>query len=100
MGGAVQPASLTDVFRSTRDSVDYDWSSKGAPPSFHEQRSLAERLFREQGIDTQILSGQRRKIMAVQDNDTCGKEWKNWPFDDQFCRGFAEKLKNDNPQRT
>ena len=25
---------------------------------------------------------------------------KNWPFDDQFCRGFAEELKNDNPQRT
>lgn len=38
--------------------------------------------------------------MADQDNDTCGKEWKNWPFDDQFCRDFAEELKNDNPQRT
>ncbi len=28
MGGAVQPASLTDVFRSTRDSVDYGWSKQ------------------------------------------------------------------------
>ncbi len=28
MGGTVQPASLTDAFRSTRDSVDYGWSKQ------------------------------------------------------------------------
>lgn len=75
-GGMVKPASLTGAFRKARDSVDYDWSSKGAPPSFHEQRSLAERLFREQGIDTQILLGHSSKVMTDHYNDTRGKEWK------------------------
>lgn len=51
MGGAVQPASLTDVFRSTRDSVDYGWSKQ----------------------------------------QYAWKEWKNWSFDDQFCRGVLQK---------
>ena len=28
---------------------------------------------------------------AGQNNDTRGKEWKNWSFDDQFCRGVLQK---------
>ncbi|MBZ8693840.1 integrase [Escherichia coli] len=46
------------------------------PPSFHEQRSLSERLFREQGIDTQILLGHSNQKMTDIYNDVRGKEWK------------------------
>lgn len=56
-GGMVKPATLTVAFKKARDSVDYNWRANGTPPSFHEQRSLSERLFREQGIDTKILLG-------------------------------------------
>ncbi|MCP0941511.1 integrase, partial [Klebsiella pneumoniae] len=48
----------------------------GTPPSFHEQRSLSERLYREQGIDTQILLGHTSKTMTDRYNDSRGKEWK------------------------
>ena len=49
MGGAVQPASLTDAFRSTRDSVDYGWSKqqyawKRMEKTGHLMTSFAEEL--------------------------------------------------------
>ena len=60
MGGAVQPASLTDVFRNV----------------------------------TQLTT-------AGQNNDTRGKNGKTGHLMTSFAEGgFAEELKNDNPQRT
>ncbi|EFA7141262.1 integrase, partial [Escherichia coli] len=44
--------------------------------SFHEQRSLSERLFREQGVDTKILLGHSNQKMIDIYNDARGKEWK------------------------
>ncbi len=49
MGGTVQPASLTDAFRSTRDSVDYGWSKqqyawKRMEKTGHLMTSFAEEL--------------------------------------------------------
>lgn len=46
------------------------------PPRFHEQRSLSERLYRDQGIDTQTLLGHKSRSMTDKDNDDRGKEWK------------------------
>ncbi len=59
-GGMVKPATLTVAFKKARDSVDYNWRANGTI-SFHEQRSLSERLFREQGVDTKILLAIRIK---------------------------------------
>ncbi|EOO1393000.1 tyrosine-type recombinase/integrase, partial [Escherichia coli] len=63
-GGMVKPATLTVAFKKARDSVDYNWRANGTPPSFHEQRSLSERLFREQGVDTKILLGHSNQKMT------------------------------------
>ncbi|SJJ82569.1 putative integrase [Shigella sonnei] len=75
-GGMVKPATLTVAFKKARDSVDYNWRANGTPPSFHEQRSLSERLFREQGVDTKILLGHSNQKMTDIYNDVRGKEWK------------------------
>jgi len=75
-GDKVKPSALTAAFSKARNRVPRNWGKDGAPPSFHEQRSLAERLYREQGIDTQTLLGHSSKTMTDQYNDTRSKEWK------------------------
>ncbi|SUQ58576.1 Bacteriophage lambda integrase, N-terminal domain [Raoultella terrigena] len=75
-GGKVKPGTLTVAFSKARDEVDYDWTKNGSAPSFHEQRSLSERLYRAQGIDTQLLLGHSNKTMTDRYNDSRGKEWK------------------------
>lgn len=39
-------------FSKARDLAGIDWG-EGSPATFHEQRSLSERLYKEQGLDTQ-----------------------------------------------
>ncbi|MFJ2973434.1 phage integrase Arm DNA-binding domain-containing protein [Kluyvera sp. NPDC087067] len=75
-GGKVKPTTLTTAFRKARDSVDRDWAQNGTAPTFHEQRSLAERLYREQGVNTQILMGHANQAMTDRYNDSRGKEWR------------------------
>lgn len=75
-GGKVMPGTLTVAFSKARDEVEYNWEENGTPPSFHEQRSLSERLYRTQGIDTQVLLGHSSKTMTDRYNDSRGKEWK------------------------
>lgn len=71
----VTSANLTTIFATVRDIVFYDagyWN--GSPPSFHEIRSLSERLYRQQGIDTMILLGHKTQQMTDKYNDSRGKE--------------------------
>lgn len=75
-GDMVKPSTLTVAFSAARDRVSYNWQKDGTAPTFHEQRSLSERLYREQGIDTQTLLGHSSKTMTDQYNNTRGKEWK------------------------
>lgn len=75
-GGKVKPTTLTAAFRKARESVVYDWTKDGTPPTFHEQRSLSERLYREQGVNTQILMGHASQAMTDRYNDSRGKEWR------------------------
>ncbi|MGV2871539.1 tyrosine-type recombinase/integrase [Colwellia sp. E150_009] len=44
-------------------------------PTFHELRSLAEREYREQGINTQKLLGHKREAMTEVYNDVRGCDW-------------------------
>lgn len=44
-------------------------------PTFHEQRSLSERLYRDQGVDTQKLLGHKTQKMTDRYNDDRGKDW-------------------------
>ncbi len=53
--------------------------SRGARPSLHECRSLAERLYRKQGVDTKTLLGHKHQSMTDRYNDDRGHsagEWK------------------------
>jgi integrase len=44
-------------------------------PTFHELRSLAEREYREQGINTKKLLGHKREAMTEVYNDVRGCDW-------------------------
>ena len=55
----------------------HDWGEK-TPPTFHEIRSLSERLYRAQGIDTQTLLGHRRQSMTDEYNDDRGLSADAW----------------------
>jgi hypothetical protein len=43
--------------------------------TFHEIRSLSERLYREQGVDTRLLCGQSHQKMTDRYNDLRGSDW-------------------------
>lgn len=73
-GGNVSASSLTTTFKKARNNCGISWEEKTAP-TFHEQRSLSERLYREQGIDTQKLLGHKSKKMTDKYNDDRGKDW-------------------------
>lgn len=54
-------ASLSARFEDAREGAIGLHAGKGAPPSLHEIRSLSERLYREQGVDTKTLLGHRKQ---------------------------------------
>ena len=74
-GGAVKSDTITMAFTKARKRCGLEWGD-GSPPTFHEQRSLSERLYREQGIATQTLLGHKSSGMTDKYNDDRGKEWK------------------------
>jgi integrase len=73
-GGKVSSNAVTTGFSAARDKSNLDWKD-GTPPTFHEQRSLSERLYRDQGIDTKTLLGHKNQVMTDKYNDDRGKDW-------------------------
>lgn len=73
-GDQVSTKTLTSTFKKARDKGCLAWD-EGTAPTFHEQRSLSERLYREQGLDTQKLLGHKSKKMTDKYNDDRGKDW-------------------------
>jgi integrase len=61
-------------FSKARDKSDIQWGG-GSPSTFHEQRSLAERFYEAQGIDTQKLLGHRSPNQTARYHDVRGKSW-------------------------
>ncbi|WP_032116467.1 phage integrase Arm DNA-binding domain-containing protein [Candidatus Arsenophonus nilaparvatae] len=74
-GEKVTPNTLTTTFKKAREKCGIIWE-KGSAPTFHEQRSLSERLYREQGINTKKLLGHKSYKMTDKYNDDRGKEWQ------------------------
>lgn len=71
--------SLSARFEDAREGVYGKHSGAGLPPCLHECRSLSERLYRKQGIDTRTLLGHKRQSMTDTYNDDRGLsdgEWK------------------------
>lgn len=74
-GTQVKSNTLTMNFSKARDLARIDWGN-GTPATFHEQRSLAERLYEAQGVDTQKLLGHKSPNQTAGYHDDRGKEWK------------------------
>ncbi len=71
----VKANTLTMNFSKARDQVEIDWGD-GTPATFHEQRSLSERLYNEQGVDTRKLLGHKTQQQTDKYHDDRGKEWQ------------------------
>lgn len=71
-GEALTISSITTGFIKARKMTSL--TCNGTPPTFHEQRSLAERLYREQGMDTQRLPGYKKQTQTDKYNDDRGKD--------------------------
>lgn len=78
-GQPLTAASLSARFEAAREGALGIWTAEGDPPSLHECRSLAERLYRKQHVDTRVLLGHKRQAMTDVYNDDRGLsdgEWK------------------------
>ncbi|MBJ9144281.1 phage integrase Arm DNA-binding domain-containing protein [Citrobacter braakii] len=73
-GAQVKANTLTMNFSKARDLAGIDWG-EGSPATFHEQRSLSERLYKEQGLDTQKLLGHKTQQQTDRYHDDRGKGW-------------------------
>ncbi|HAS1146173.1 TPA: tyrosine-type recombinase/integrase [Enterobacter cloacae] len=73
-GDSVSSSSLTTSFKKARNKCDIEWE-KGTAPTFHEQRSLSERLYEAQGVDTQKLLGHKSPHQTAKYHDDRGKDW-------------------------
>lgn len=73
-GAQVKSNTLTMNFSKARDKAKIDWGD-GTPATFHEQRSLAERLYETQGVDTQKLLGHKSPNQTARYHDDRGKGW-------------------------
>lgn len=74
-GDRVSANCTTTTFKKARNRCGITWP-EGTAPTFHEQRSLSERLYREQGLETQKLLGHKSQKMTDKYNDDRGKEWR------------------------
>ncbi|SAE60351.1 phage integrase Arm DNA-binding domain-containing protein [Enterobacter kobei] len=73
-GDCVSSSSLTTSFKKARNKCGIEWE-KGTAPTFHEQRSLSERLYEAQGVDTQKLLGHKSPQQTAKYHDDRGKNW-------------------------
>ncbi|NIF58931.1 tyrosine-type recombinase/integrase [Enterobacter sp. Ap-916] len=73
-GAQVKSNTITMNFSKARDKTEIDWG-EGTPATFHEQRSLSERLYKEQGINTQKLLGHKTQTQTDSYHDDRGKDW-------------------------
>lgn len=74
-GDPVYHGTVAKAFAKARDASGLKWPGKN-PPSFHELRSLAERLYHEQrGVDTRVLLGHKHARTTALYHDARGAEW-------------------------
>ena len=71
-GGQIWKDTISRGFQRARDLTGMEWDS---PPTFHELRSLAARLYHEQGIDPQALLGHKDASMTAIYKDSRGADW-------------------------
>ena len=75
-GGRLADASLSARFEEARKAVLP--SAEGIPACLHECRSLSERLYRAQGLNTMVLLGHKHQAMTDIYNDDRGLSKGHW----------------------
>lgn len=73
-GDPIHEDTLTRKFAAAREKTGLTWS--GNPPTFKEIRSLSERLYRKQGVNTKDLLGHKEESTTAIYNEARGAEWK------------------------
>lgn len=74
-GEAVHPDSIAGGFRRARNSAGLKWEGK-KPPSLHELRSLAGRLYDKQDeFSAQAVIGHKDAANTARYIDYRGEEW-------------------------
>lgn len=74
-GSQVRSNTLTTNFSKARDKAEIPLEEGKTPSTFHEQRSLAERLYKAQGVNTKELLGHRSQQQTDGYHDDRGKDW-------------------------
>jgi integrase len=74
-GDPINKATASTMFARCRDHVGIVPPEGKTPTSFHEQRSLSERLYQKQGIDTQKLLGHKSAAMTEMYHDERDDGW-------------------------
>ncbi|VAW71841.1 hypothetical protein MNBD_GAMMA12-1781 [hydrothermal vent metagenome] len=74
LGDPIHKDTLSRRFAALRNSTLLKWDSP-KPPTFHEIRSLAERCYREQGVNTQNLLGHKNMSTTEKYHDLRGSDW-------------------------
>lgn len=77
-GAPIALNTISEKFSQARDLAAKDcslWATDKSPPTFHEQRSLAGRLYAAQGIDPQALLGHKDAKTTALYTDSRGAEW-------------------------
>lgn len=74
-GAQVKSNTLTTNFSKARDKAEIPLQEGKTPSTFHEQRSLAERLYKAQGVNTKELLGHRSQQQTDGYHDDRGKDW-------------------------
>lgn len=72
-GSPVHQNTVSRGFQWARDRSGLSWD--GPPPTFHEIRSLAGRLFKDQGSDPQAILGHKDARTTAIYTDSRGAEW-------------------------
>jgi len=79
-GSKVRTKSLSVRFAEAIKAVKPNWG-ENTPPSFHEMRSLSEREYQKQGIDTKKLLGHKHQTTTDTYADARGHDWVVVPLE-------------------
>lgn len=80
-GAQVRLTTISQEFAKAMRGTGINWG-KSDPPTFHEIRSLAEREYSKQGVNTQYLLGHKHKRMTEVYHDARGHDWVKLPLSD------------------
>ncbi|WP_168186016.1 tyrosine-type recombinase/integrase [Magnetospirillum sp. ME-1] len=78
-GDKLRLHTITAAFAEARDKTGLAWPAGKTPPTFHEIRSTAARLYARQGINARALLGHKSPDMTALYRDKRGDEWISVP---------------------